>query len=64
MERSLWARGGKGGLGIWHFKSSTNQTPKYSQPGIEGTEKKLTIELKVLADVGFVDFLILENLHY
>ena len=49
-------RGGKGGLGNWHFKSSTNQTPKYSQPGIEGTEKKLTIELKVLADVGFVGF--------
>ena len=48
--------GGKGGLGNWHFKSSTNQTPKYSQPGIEGTEKKLTIELKVLADVGFVGF--------
>ena len=49
-------RGGKGGLGNWHFKSSTNQTPKYSQPGIEGTERKLTIELKVLADVGFVGF--------
>tara|TARA_B100001939_G_scaffold149811_1_gene129568 strand:- start:389 stop:1396 length:1008 start_codon:yes stop_codon:yes gene_type:complete len=48
--------GGKGGLGNWHFKSSTNQTPKYSQPGVEGTEKKLTIELKVLADVGFVGF--------
>ena len=48
--------GGRGGLGNWHFKSSTNQTPKYSQPGLEGKEKKLTIELKVLADVGFVGF--------
>ena len=49
-------QGGRGGLGNWHFKSSTNQTPKYSQPGLEGKEKKLTIELKVLADVGFVGF--------
>ena len=48
--------GGKGGLGNWNFKSSTNQTPKYSQSGLEGKEKKLTIELKVLADVGFVGF--------
>ena len=48
--------GGLGGRGNFHFKSSTNQTPKYSQPGIEGTEKKLTIELKVLADVGLVGF--------
>ena len=49
-------QGGRGGLGNWHFNSSTNQTPKYSQPGLEGKEKKLTIELKVLADVGFVGF--------
>ena len=49
-------QGGRGRLGNWHFKSSTNQTPKYSQPGLEGKEKKLTIELKVLADVGFVGF--------
>ena len=53
---SFMLLGVKGGLGNWHFKSSTNQTPKYSQPGIEGAEKKLTIELKVLADVGFVGF--------
>ena len=49
-------QGGRGGLGNWHFKSSPNKTPKYSQPGLEGKEKKLTIELKVLADVGFVGF--------
>ena len=42
------------GLGNWNFKSSTNQTPRYAQPGLSGVEKKLTIELKVLADVGLV----------
>lgn len=50
------ARGGKGGLGNWHFKSSTNQTPRYAQPGIPGTETDLTLELKILADVGLVGF--------
>lgn len=48
--------GGKGGLGNWHFKSSTNQTPRYSQPGIPGEEGWFRIELKVLADVGLVGF--------
>lgn len=50
------AEGGKGGLGNWHFKSSTNQTPRYSQPGIEGRQIDITLELKVLADVGLVGF--------
>jgi len=48
--------GGKGGRGNWHFKSSTNQTPRYSQPGIPGEEGWFRIELKVLADVGLVGF--------
>ena len=48
--------GGKGGKGNWHFRSSTNQTPRYSQPGIKGVEKDITLELKVLADVGLVGF--------
>jgi len=48
--------GGKGGLGNWHFKSSTNQTPRYAQPGIPGQELTVTLELKVLADVGLVGF--------
>lgn len=48
--------GGKGGLGNWHFKSSTNQTPRYAQPGIPGQERSVTLELKVLADVGLVGF--------
>src|SRR6056300_1310016 len=48
--------GGKGWLGNWHFRSSTNQTPRYAQPGLPGEEKNLTLELKVLADVGLVGF--------
>ena len=55
-EEKVVVPGGKGGLGNWHFKSSTNQTPKYGQPGLEGHEKQLLLELKVLADVGLVGF--------
>ena len=43
-------------MGNWNFKSSTNQTPRYAQPGISGQELKVTLELKVLADVGLVGF--------
>jgi len=52
----LVAEGGMGGRGNWHFKSSTNQTPRYSQPGMDGAEVDITLELKVLADVGLVGF--------
>ncbi|MAV14159.1 MAG: GTPase ObgE [Flavobacteriaceae bacterium] len=55
-EEKVVVPGGKGGLGNWHFKSSTNQTPKYAQTGLEGHEKQLLLELKVLADVGLVGF--------
>jgi len=55
-EEVIAAEGGKGGRGNWHFKSPTNQTPRYAQPGIPGEEKQLTLELKVLADVGLVGF--------
>ena len=55
-EERYIAEGGKGGLGNAHFKSSTNQTPRYAQPGLEGFEGDFTLELKVLADVGLVGF--------
>ncbi|WP_313027785.1 GTPase ObgE [Soonwooa sp.] len=49
-------KGGKGGLGNEHFKSSTNQTPRYAQPGLPGEEGFVVFELKILADVGLVGF--------
>ena len=49
-------RGGRGGLGNWHFKSSTNRTPRYAQPGEPAIERSIILELKVLADVGLVGF--------
>lgn len=55
-EKRIVARGGKGGLGNWHFRSSTNQTPRYSQPGMPSNEIDIILELKVLADVGLVGF--------
>jgi GTP-binding protein len=55
-ERHVMLEGGRGGLGNWHFKSPTNQTPRYAQPGETGTEAWITLELKLLADVGLVGF--------
>ncbi|MBU2949514.1 GTPase ObgE [Tamlana agarivorans] len=55
-EERILAQGGKGGLGNWHFKTSTNQTPRYAQPGMPMEEFYVTMELKVLADVGLVGF--------
>lgn len=49
-------KGGRGGLGNWHFKSSTNRTPRYAQPGEPAIEKSIVLELKMLADVGLVGF--------
>ena len=52
----ILARGGRGGQGNTHFKSSTNQTPRYAQPGEKGIEEAFILELKILADVGLVGF--------
>lgn len=55
-QEVIVARGGRGGLGNDHFKSPTNQTPRYAQPGEPAEERWVIIELKVLADVGLVGF--------
>ncbi len=55
-QELIIARGGRGGLGNDHFKSATNQTPRYAQPGEPAEERWVIIELKVLADVGLVGF--------
>ena len=55
-QETIVARGGKGGQGNAHFKTATNQTPRYAQPGMEGEESDITLELKILADVGLVGF--------
>ena len=55
-DRLVLLKGGRGGLGNWHFKSATNQTPRYAQPGEEGDEGAFILELTVLADVGLVGF--------
>ena len=55
-ERKILRKGGMGGLGNDHFKSSVNRTPRYAQPGEQGTEGWNILELKLLADVGLVGF--------
>ena len=55
-EQRILAKGGRGGLGNNNFKSATNQTPRYAQPGEPGVEGLFILELKILADVGLVGF--------
>ncbi len=55
-EEKILAQGGRGGLGNENFKTATLQTPRYAQPGEEGTEDWFVLELKLLADVGLVGF--------
>ncbi len=55
-ETYILEKGGRGGLGNTHFKSATNQTPRYAQPGEDCTESWKILELKILADVGLVGF--------
>jgi len=54
QQTFIIAEGGKGGKGNKHFSSSTNRTPRFSQPGIKGVELKIKLELKLIADVGLV----------
>jgi GTP-binding protein len=55
-QEVLLLAGGRGGLGNWNFKTSTNQAPRYSQPGEPAQERKVILQLKLLADVGLVGF--------
>lgn len=55
-EERILCKGGKGGWGNDHFKTATNQTPRYAQPGEDGEEGVFILELKLLADVGLVGF--------
>lgn len=55
-QQVVLLEGGKGGLGNWNFRSATNQTPRYAQPGLPGIEQPIVLELKILADVGLVGF--------
>lgn len=55
-QKVILMEGGKGGLGNWHFRSATRQTPRYAQPGLPGLEGQVVLELKILADVGLVGF--------
>ena len=55
-EEKILLKGGMGGRGNTHFKSPTNQTPRYAQPGMDGEENSFRLELKLLADVGLVGF--------
>ena len=55
-QKAVLLAGGRGGLGNWHFKTATNQAPRYAQPGEEGREGTFILELKLLADVGLVGF--------
>ncbi len=55
-QELILLKGGRGGLGNWHFRSATNQAPRYAQPGEPRVERNIILELKVLADVGLVGF--------
>ena len=55
-QKVVLLKGGRGGLGNWHFRTSTNQAPRYAQPGEPALERSVILELKLLADVGLVGF--------
>ena len=55
-EEVMYLQGGRGGKGNWHFRSSVNQTPDHAQPGEEGLEAEILMQLKLIADVGLLGF--------
>jgi GTP-binding protein len=55
-QRYMFLEGGRGGKGNWHFRTSRRQTPRFAQPGEPGTEMRVHIELRIIADIGFVGF--------
>lgn len=56
LDRWVFLKGGRGGLGNWHFRTSVRQTPRFAQPGEKGEEMRVGVELQVIADIGFVGF--------
>lgn len=56
MDRFVFLKGGKGGLGNWHFRSATRQTPRFAQKGQEGQSMRVGVELLLIADIGFVGY--------
>ncbi len=56
LDRYVLLKGGRGGLGNWHFRTATRQTPRFAQPGEKGESMRVGVELLVIADIGFVGF--------
>ncbi len=55
-EPWVFLAGGKGGKGNWHFRTSVKQAPRYAQPGLPGESHTITVEMRIIADIGFVGF--------
>lgn len=56
IDRYVFLKGGRGGLGNWHFRTAVRQAPKFAQPGEKGVSMRIGVELQIIADIGFVGF--------
>ena len=56
LDRYVFLKGGKGGLGNWHFRNAVRQAPRIAQPGEKGTSMRIGLELQIIADIGLVGF--------